>query len=78
MGASTWLKNPGFWVGVGVIGLVLPLIIGFYCVFKVNDPVKSAIGLSIAGFLELFGGFIFRFILLKAGYFAPLITRERR
>ena len=76
--ATKWLRSLLFWIGVVVIGLMIPLLIGFYVFFGITDPTFRIFGLSAVGFLELIGGFIFRFILLDAGHYSPLLSRDRR
>ena len=78
LSVTKWLKNPAFWLGIIVVGLLLPFFLGIWAFFRVADLNMGAVYLSIAGFMELVGGFIFRFILLDVGYFAPLLNKERK
>ena len=78
LAARRWLGGSAFWIGVIVVGLIIPLIVAAYLSVKGGDPAAVAVGLSICGFLELIGGFIFRAILLNSGYYSPLLSIGRK
>lgn len=78
LAAISWLKDWAFWIGVVVVGLILPLVLGLYSSFYIADPNSRILGLAASGFMELIGGFIFRVVTLNAGYYSPLFSREWR
>ncbi len=62
-----------FWGGVIIVGLVIPLALTVYTRFSVTAIPATAIILALVGVLELFGGFVFRYSLLRAGVYVQLI-----
>ncbi|MBI2854173.1 MAG: polysulfide reductase NrfD [Chloroflexi bacterium] len=59
-----------FWGGVIAIGLLLPLLITGYTYINSDIGAPSVALLATAGVLELSGGLLFRYSLLRAGVFA--------
>jgi len=71
-----------FWIGVIVIGIVLPLLIEGYELFPVilkEGAARYSLALSaISAVFVLIGGFILRFVFVYAGqasHFLPLVNR---
>jgi len=62
-----------FWGGIVVLGIVLPLLIGFFGQFAGN----GASALLITGVAcEIIGGLALRYCVLKAGAYKPLVARS--
>jgi formate-dependent nitrite reductase membrane component NrfD len=61
-----------FWVGVVISGTVFPFIIGLYS--SINGGVATA-WLLLAVVLEIVGGLLLRYCLLKSAIYRPLISR---
>ena len=71
-----------FWIGVILLGIVLPLIIEAYELFPVilkEGATRYSLALSaVSAVLVLIGGFVLRFVFVYAGqasHFLPLVTR---
>ncbi|MBI5302502.1 MAG: polysulfide reductase NrfD [Chloroflexi bacterium] len=71
-----------FWIGVIVLGIVLPLLIEAYELFPVilkEGAARYSLALSaVSAVLVLVGGFILRFVFVYAGqasHFLPLVER---
>ena len=71
-----------FWVGVILLGILLPLVIEAYELFPVvlkKGGARHSLALSAAsGLLVLIGGFLLRFVFVYAGqvsHFLPVATR---
>jgi len=63
---------PIFWVGVVVLGIIVPLAIGLTSAF--SEDVSA--GLLVAGVVcEMAGGLALRYCILKAGAYKPLVAR---
>ena len=61
-----------FWVGIVVLGIIIPLVIAFSSYFA--DDISSA--LIIFGVAcEIIGGLALRYCVLKAGAYKPLVAR---
>ena len=63
-----------FWVGFVVIGLVIPLGMGYFASMLPADTGRSLVML-VAGILLLIGGFMMRQLILAAGIRSPLVAR---
>ena len=63
---------PAFLIGVVGIGLVGPLVLVLFIRSAAGFGTASAV-LAVAGILILFGGFVFRQCMLKAGVYAPIL-----
>jgi formate-dependent nitrite reductase membrane component NrfD len=71
-----------FWIGVILLGIVLPLIIEAYELFPVilkEGAARYSLALSaVSAIFVLIGGFVLRFVFVYAGqasHFLPLVTR---
>lgn len=64
---------PVFLLGVIVVGLVIPLIGAVAAYYLELGAAGTAAILASMGILELAGGFLFRYCLLKVGYYNPVI-----
>lgn len=62
---------PIFWIGVVVLGIIIPLIIAFSS-YLVGEA--SAILLVTGVLCEIVGGLALRYCILKGGAYTPLIT----
>lgn len=62
---------PIFWIGVVVLGIIIPLIIAFSS-YLVGEA--SAILLVTGVLCEIIGGLALRYCILKGGAYTPLIT----
>lgn len=62
-----------FWGGVVVVGLVVPLALATYTRVSGIDPSLAVAILAGVGVFELFGGLLFRYSLLRAGVYVPVI-----
>jgi formate-dependent nitrite reductase membrane component NrfD len=64
---------PVFWVGIVILGIIIPLVLAF--VSYVAGEVSSA--LLITGVVsEVIGGLSLRYCVLKAGAYKPLVARS--
>ncbi|MEB3788879.1 MAG: polysulfide reductase NrfD [Desulfurococcales archaeon] len=62
---------PLFWIGVVLIGLVIPIIILWGYTLRIKDERQEVIIASaIAGWMVLIGAFILRYVILTAGVIA--------
>ncbi len=62
-----------FWGGIVVLGIIIPLLIGFFGQFAGN----GASALLITGVAcEIIGGLALRYCVLKAGAYKPLVARS--
>jgi len=71
--ATLLLGNVGFIVGVIIIGLLLPLLLETYTLFKhmkEKEEVNPIGAMVIAGILILIGGLLLRYYILWAGVFS--------
>ena len=71
-----------FWIGVILLGIVLPLLIEAYELFPVilkEGAARYSLALSaVSAIFVLIGGFVLRFVFVYAGqasHFLPLVTR---
>ncbi|MDP2728543.1 MAG: NrfD/PsrC family molybdoenzyme membrane anchor subunit, partial [Dehalococcoidia bacterium] len=62
-----------FWGGVVVVGLLLPLALGTSVYWGLVAAPQVPALMAAAGLLELLGGFLLRYSLLRVGVFAPVI-----
>lgn len=62
-----------FWGGVVVVGLLAPLALAGYIYWSGVGITVASGALAVTGVLELSGGFVFRYSLLKAGVYVPVI-----
>lgn len=62
-----------FWGGVVVVGLIVPLALAAYTRVSGIDVSVAVAVLAVVGVLELFGGLLFRYSLLRAGVYVPVI-----
>ena len=65
---------PVFWVGIVVLGIIIPVVIAFSSYFITN--VSSAL-LIFGVACELAGGLALRYCVLKAGAYKPLVAIAR-
>ncbi len=65
---------PMFWVGVMAIGLIIPLALTFFAYLIGTGSGATPMVMAVVGILILFGGFLFRQCMLKAGVYAPIIS----
>jgi formate-dependent nitrite reductase membrane component NrfD len=64
-----------FWTGIVILGIIIPLIIGFASYF--TDDISH--GLIIFGVAcEVVGGLALRYCVLKAGAYSPLVARKNK
>ncbi len=68
MGLDFLLKEPGFWLGVLVLGLVVPLGLEFFGLWQKNPKINLYLSATSA-VLVLVGGYLLRYYVLKAGVF---------
>jgi formate-dependent nitrite reductase membrane component NrfD len=62
-----------FWGGIVVLGIIIPLLIGFFGQFAG----EGASALLIAGVVcEIIGGLALRYCVLKAGAYKPLVAKQ--
>lgn len=59
--------------GVVVVGLIVPLALAAYTRVSGIDVSVAVAVLAVVGVLELFGGLLFRYSLLRAGVYVPVI-----
>lgn len=59
-----------FWGGVVLVGLIIPLAMVVYSHFSGLGVSPTVVG---AAFLEMVGGFLLRYSLLRAGVFTPVV-----
>lgn len=70
MGLAFLLQEPGFWFGVLVLGLVVPLGLEFLSLWRHERNPKITLYLSVtSAVLVLVGGYLLRYYVLKAGVF---------
>ena len=62
---------PVFWIGIVVLGIIIPVIIAFssYFMTQVSSPL-----LIFGVTCEIFGGLALRYCVLKAGAYKPLVA----
>jgi len=62
---------PVFWVGIVILGIIIPLVIAFSSYFVVD----TSSALIITGVVcEIIGGLALRYCVLKAGAYKPLVA----
>ena len=59
---------PIFWIGVVLLGIVIPIIILFVT--------SASAALGIAAVFAILGGVTLRYVILKAGVYSPLVPAE--
>ncbi len=60
-----------FWIGVVIIGLVIPILILWGYTLRIKEETKQVVYASaLAGWLVLIGAFILRYVILTAGIIA--------
>ena len=64
-----------FWAGIVILGIIIPLIIGFSSYFA-GDVSHGLIIFGVA--CEVVGGLALRYCVLKAGAYSPLVARGNK
>ena len=64
---------PAFWVGVVLLGIVLPIVM--IAPFSLKQNVSQALFVVSSAF-TIIGGVALRYVILKAGMYSPLLTDE--
>jgi sulfite dehydrogenase (quinone) subunit SoeC len=64
---------PAFWVGVVILGIILPIVM--IAPFSLQQNVSQVL-FAIAAVFAVIGGIFLRYVILKAGMYTPLLSNE--
>jgi formate-dependent nitrite reductase membrane component NrfD len=64
---------PSFWIGVVVLGIVLPIVM--IAPFSLKQNISQAV-FVISAVFTVIGGILLRYVILKAGMYSPLLPDE--
>jgi polysulfide reductase chain C len=64
---------PVFWLGVILLGIIIPIILLFAAYPAVGTPIAASL---IAAICAIIGGIALRYVILKAGVYSPLLPAD--